>query len=222
MSFCPLPKTFLERLRAARPCRIVEIGAGDGGFAAVLGGHGASPWRIDRRPPWTGSAAQVVGDARELPLGEGTVDLLIAANLLRHVWPPPRGEAVPAEWLRCLAAGGKLYIFEDEPTARPRAARNYRDLQDFLAAVDPATRRPLLPRARFLARAAPGRTGSRWEWGVHPNLQPVRSPDSVIAWLRGGGGEAEGQAQRLAAAIARHGLAYGDYWWACWTAEGGR
>jgi SAM-dependent methyltransferase len=224
MSFSPLPTTLLEELAGRRGEPVVELGCGDGRLSALLEARGCAVWRLDRRPPWHGSAAQVVADAGALPLGEGSVGLLICANLLRHLWPPPGGRVVPDDWRRCLRAGGALFILEDEPRSRPAAVRHYRDLQAFLARVDPGGRRPLLPRQRFEARLA--RSGERggWRTGAGRNRYPA-DRRAAAALLRGTGtgtrDGGEGEAARLARAIARDGLDYGEYWWACWNgAEG--
>ncbi len=221
MSFSPLPATFLDdlRARARGRGRVVELGCGDGRFTAVLSSAGAAPLRIDRLPPWRGSVADVVADARTLPLADGSCDLVVAANLLRSFWPPPNGAAVPEDWRRCLRPGGALWIFEDEGLARPAAARNYRDLQDFLARIDPWGRRPLLPSARFRARLGAERAGGRWQLGRQRNTTAVGDREAVLRLLRGAGGAAGGEAARLEASILRNGLSYGVFWWARWSVE---
>ncbi len=216
MSFFPLPRTFLDDL-SPRPARVVELGCGDGRFTAVLRERGLRPLGLDRRSRRQGSAADVVADAVRLPLPDGGVDLLVAANLLRQVWPPGPSAAVPPGWLRCLRPGGLLYIFEDEPGGRPAAARNYRDLQRFLSLLAPGRRRPLLARARFARRLGAGAAG--WTLGRARNRWPVDA-GRVAAWLDTLGGGPEGEAARLAAAIRDRGLDYGTYWWARYRAEG--
>jgi len=235
MSFSPLPRTFLDDLRACRPDRVIEAGCGDGRFSAVLAACGVRPWRLDRRPPARGTVADAAADARELPLADGSCDLLVAANLLRQLWPLAGGAAVPPDWRRCLAAGGKLWIFEDEPSSRPAAARNYRDLQRFLAEVAPESRRPLLPRSRFVGRLGAERRDGRWAWGDAWNETGVDNLEAVLQLLRGtagrGGGRpaaaagavgpaAVGEAARLEGSLRRSGLSYGRFWWARWTAGG--
>lgn len=217
MSFSPLPATFLDDLRWARGRTVVELGCGDGRFTAVLRRHGARPVGLDRRRPAAGSAAAVVADARRLPLREGSVALLVAANLLRQLWPLPGRAAVPADWQRCLAPGGRLWVFEDEPTARPASARNYRDLQAFLARLDVWSRRPLLARAEFLRCLGGGPAADRWRCDAAANAERPGDLGPLLAGLESGGDEGEGR--RLAAAIRRHGLAYGDFWWARWQGE---
>lgn len=220
MSFFPLPPTFLEALQTARAGRFVEIGCGDGRFTALLTTAGARPWALDRRPPWVGSVAQVVADGRRLPLLDASLDLLVAANLLHHLWSPRAGSGLLDDWRRCLAPGGRLFIFEDEPAARPLAVRNHRDLQAFLARLDPQRRRPLLARGEFRRRQAGLAGGGVWRFGRQLNETAVADLDSLRGWLLGDRQAATGEARRLATAIGEHGLSYGHYWWASWSREG--
>jgi SAM-dependent methyltransferase len=217
MPFSPLPKTFLEDNRRLGSGTVVELGCGDGSFARLLRGAGARPWLLDRRHPRTGSAAGIVADAQDPPLPDGCVDLLVAANLLRHLAPPTRRRPVPPAWRALVRPGGCLYIFEDEPCAAPAAARNYRDLQVHLARIAPEWRRPLLA-ARTFARccAAERDATGEWSFGRRRNKWPS-NPDAVLRFLGGTDAEPDGgEAQRLSEAIAASGLDYGFYWWARW------
>ncbi len=221
MSFSPLPATFLDDLRRSRGRPCCELGCGDGAFSRVLAGLGLTPLRLDRRAPWAGSVADVVADAGALPLRSGSVALLVAANLLRHLWPPRERRPVPDDWCRCLAGDGVLWILEDEPAARPPAARNYRDAMAFLARIDPRGRGPLLPAAVFGARlGGPGATGG-WTVGSGPNRLAPERPEALAALLEGEGSHGAGEGARIAAAIRRDGLAYGACWWARWTPAAG-
>jgi SAM-dependent methyltransferase len=226
MSFFPLPTTLLEDLARFRGEPIVELGCGDGRLSAVLVAAGASLWRVDRRPPWAGSTADLVADARRLPFPAGRISLLICANLLRQLWPPRAGSPVPEEWRHCLRPGGVLFLLEDEPTASTPAAHNYRELQAFLARVAPQIRRPLLPRRRFLKRLRAEGELDDWRHGQARNDYPADAGE-VASWLRSSaeaGGTGSGRSEpgrhegiQLAEALERGGLGYGDYWWARWS-----
>jgi SAM-dependent methyltransferase len=230
MSFFPLPTTLLEDLARFRGEPIVELGCGDGRFSAVLMAAGAALWRVDRRPPWIGSAADLVADARMLPFKSGRIGLLVCANLLRQLWPPVSDRPVPDEWRRCLRPGGVLFLLEDEPTANPPAASHYRELQAFLARVAPQIRRPLLPRRRFLKRLSNAGELHSWRHGQRRNDYPA-DVGVVSSWLRSSAGAGEtrtgqqatgnDEGVRLAAALERDGLCYGDYWWARWSSGEG-
>jgi SAM-dependent methyltransferase len=219
MPFTPLPKTFLEDLRRHRAGLVVDLGCGQGDFGRLLQAEGVRPLGIDRRRPGSGTVADLVADAVDLPLGRHRVDLLVAANLLRQLWPLPGGAAVPERWQDCLAPGGRLYILEDEPVANPAPARNYRDLQDFLARLNPWGRGPLLPLAEFRqACDRCPRPGGRWQVGLQENEWPV-DPAPVASLLRTPDGDAAPEAQRILAAIEKTGLSYGTFWWARWIPE---
>jgi hypothetical protein len=221
MSFTPLPKKFLETLDHVRLGRSVELGCGDGRFCAVLNRHGLRPWRLDRRHPRLGTVADVVADARALPLADASLDLVISANLLRQLWPLPDGRPVPLQWQHSLQDQGRLYIFEDEPLVAPASARNYRDLQLLLARLDPPARRPLLPRAVFARHL--GRTSARsgrWHLGRLRNNLWSADVEAVLRWLVMLDPHRRGEAGRLWRAIRKHGLSYGKYWWACWSRDG--
>ncbi len=230
MSFFPLPTTLLEDLARFRGEPIVELGCGDGCFSAVLAAAGASLWRMDRRPPWAGSAADLVADARLLPFPTGGIGLLICANLLHQLWPPGGVRPVPDEWRRCLRPGGVLFLLEDEPTQSTPAAHNYMELQAFLARVAPQLRRPLLPRGRFLKRLRVAGELEGWRHGQARN-DYTADAGAVASWLRGSAGtgaagpgrQAPGgnEGVRLAEALERDGLGYGDYWWARWSSGEG-
>jgi SAM-dependent methyltransferase len=218
MSFSPLPGTFLEDLRERSRGRVVELGCGDGVFSSVLSDLSAHPLRLDRRSPRAGSVADLVADARRLPLRRGSVDMLVCANLLRHLWPVQDGAAVPPDWRGSLGPNGILWILEDEPAGRPPAARLYRDLQAFLAQLDPASRRPLLAQDRFVRRLREDRQpGGQWRLGRGWNAWPVDTV-AVKDLLRRLADDSQGPARELLIRVERFGLSYGPYWWACWTA----
>ncbi len=219
MPFSPLPKTFLEDLHERRHGRVVELGCGDGRLRDLLRAAGAAPVCLDRRPPSAGSVADLVADAGALPFPDGGISFLVAANLLRHLWPRLRPAVVPSSWQRCLARSGRLFILEDEPLAAPAAARHYRDLQVFLHQLAPWGRGPLLPRHAFEQALAdvPDSPG-KWRLGSQENRWPA-DPQVVLEMLRGTDQEPRGEAARLTAAISADGLSYGRCWWACWEPE---
>lgn len=220
MSFAPLPPIFLDDLRGCAAGPLVELGCGDGVFTAELRAHGASPLCLDRLPPRAGTVAAVVAEAADLPFRDGSVSLLVAANLLRHLGPRPRGEAVPPAWRRCLAPGGRLWIFEDEPVSRPAAARHYRDAARLLARIQPWGRGPLLPNRDFVAHLGAEARSRQWQSGEAVNTTSAREPEALVRLLLGSAGAAGGEAGRLAEAIGRDGLSYGKYWWARWACPG--
>ncbi len=223
MPFFPLPRTFLDDLGSlawsdARRMPVLELGCGDGAFTALLRERGIDVVTLDRRRPAAGTVAQVVGDALRPPVREGTCALVVAANLLRQVWPQVRGGRGPLAWSLLPAAGHALYLFEDEPAGEPASARNYRDLQGFLAQLAGVGREPLLAAATFRDARESWGWGGHWLDGQATNTWPA-DPDRILRWLAGRRRQPGGEADRLCRAIAAEGLSYGSYWWARWTWE---
>lgn len=214
MSFTPLPKIFTDLCLHAvlPPPRILELGCGDGCFRAVLADHGISCWGLDLVGPEGGTVVDVVGDARDLPVAGGSVDILLVPNLLRHLVPAEPALGFLEGWLEALKPGGFLFIFEDEPVTEPLAAAHYRDLQDFLSRLMPESRGPMLSLESFKARLTDRVPLSRWEFGTARNLQPLDA-STVLAFLEPVSGDS-GEIRRLQAGIRHDGLTPGDYWWA--------
>lgn len=229
MPFSPLPATLVDEVTRCAPGGVLELGSGHGAFTSILQGLGCRPWTLDRRGPPLGGRPQVIGDAMSPPFCGGFA-LVIAANLLRHVWRGVVSDG-PGVWQRLVAPGGRLWILEDEPCDQPRSARNYRDLQGLLAELQPGRHGRLLPRRAF--EDARGRWGQPdgWATGLVENTWPA-DVDEVIAMLaagqpaagqpEAGQPEAGGPVAALRASLERSGLSYGRYWWACWRHEGAR
>jgi SAM-dependent methyltransferase len=217
MSFSPLPNLFLEYLeRAGGPTgRLLDLGCGDGSFFLPLLHSGVRPVGIDRRGPAAGTVAAVVGDVHQPPVLRGSQDVVVAANLFRHIISDDPLARFLDQWQQLVKPHGALFLFEDEPARGPGPAGNYRDLQSFLCRLMPEARGPLLARSEFEnSFGAPASAGC-WEFGTCKNeLAPDR--DAVRRMLEGGGLTSGGEAARLSRAIEQEGLAYGDFWWACW------
>jgi hypothetical protein len=216
MPFTPLPAIFSADLASSGSREVLELGSGDGAFTEVLREFGAEPVTMDRGAAVMGIRAQVRGDALSPPFRR-RFDVVVAANLLRHLWREVAA-AGPTAWRDLVAPRGVLWILEDEPVAEPAPARHYRDLQAFLARLDPEGRGPLLARRRFEARARSWNWPGAWSGGEEANAWPVAGKD-VAAWLAAGVTTAGGEVDRLAGAIRREGLSYGRFWWARWQAE---
>ena len=210
MSFFPLPRIFLTDLESGADPQVVELGCGDGRFGAVIADAGVRAIGIDRRPRSCGTAADLVGDVVDPPLLPGSVQVLVAANLLRHL-DLPGPDAVPASWTGLLRPGGVLWIFEDEPGDATAGAANYADLQSWLARLVPG-RSPLLSLASFRDCFSPG-ADEGWSFGLAANEYPA-SVDGALAVLEPDFGDVEGEAGSLADRIRADGLGYGQYWWA--------
>ncbi|MEZ4389322.1 MAG: class I SAM-dependent methyltransferase [Candidatus Krumholzibacteriia bacterium] len=216
MPFSPLPATFLEDLARCGPGEVLELGSGHGAFTAVLAELGCRPVTLDRAGLWRGEGPDVVGDALAPPL-RTRFRVVVAANLVRHLWPrlKPSG---PGVWQDLVAPGGSLWLLEDEPCKRPQAARNYRDLQDLLAALQPLVRGPLLPQRAFLSASRGWPARGTWTAGQTANTWPA-DVEAVEAMLLAGRPAPGGPVASLLDSLARVGLSYGRYWWARWIPE---
>jgi SAM-dependent methyltransferase len=214
MPFDPLPRSLTELLDGpgASRLRAVELGCGDGRLLDLLRRRGLACVGLDRMPRVAGSAAELRGDACRPPLRSGSLDLVIAANLVRHLLPSQPGFGFLETWVSLLKPGGSVFILEDEPTDDPLSAARYRDLQDFLARLWPSARGPLVSGRSFRRRLPPSLAARVTDFGTGANAWP-QDAAAVVAMLRAGAPSAGGEATRLADAISAEGLSCGRQWW---------
>lgn len=214
MSFTPLPKTFTDIcLKRDSTCpQILELGCGDGRFREVLAGQGIFSWGLDQTGPEGGTVADVVGDALAPPVAVGSLDLLLAPNLLKHLVPADPALGFLSGWLKMLKPGGSLFIFEDDPRDIPAGVAHYRDLQEFLSRLMPESRGPLLPLEAFKARVSMLGFAACWDFGLVRNRQTIDA-EAALAFL-GQDGEPSGEPGRLMKVIRSDGLDPGYFWWA--------
>ncbi len=101
-----------ELRRLPAPGRALDIGAAGGGNTRVLLGHGWQPVALEFAP----TAAQIArergidvvrGDARELPVRTGSMDLVTAFDILEHI---EEDYLAAAEITRVLRPGGTALI----------------------------------------------------------------------------------------------------------------
>ncbi len=212
MSFSPLPGPFLHEAGAvaSRDHTAIELGAGDGALTGVLAGLGLRVTALDRRRPLPPGGPGLVGDALAPPLATGCCDLVVAANLLRHLAPRrPRLDFL-ADWVALLKPGGGLYLLEDAPRPATGPAGNYGRLQVLLAQLAPEARGPLLPAAGVWERI--GRLGLKAQGGTWENRWAL-DRDRVLELLAGGRPAPGSEVAALIAAIADEGIACGPAWW---------
>lgn len=212
LSFDPVPATITELCRLAPASwRALELGCGDGALRAHVRAAGAWCAGLDSAPRSLAAAVDVRGDARRPPVRERSLDLVLAANLVRHLVPADPELHFLDSWLALLRPGGSVFVLEDAP-APGAAAVNHRALQAFLAKVVPTGRGPLLTREGFMA-ALPARLRERVTGGgTDANRWPLDAA-AAVAMLEGGRPAPGGEADRLASAIRRYGLECGRMWW---------
>ncbi|MCP4571976.1 MAG: class I SAM-dependent methyltransferase [bacterium] len=211
MSFDPLPASLLTVLHRTRDGRILDLGCADGQLARLLDAQGAQVVGLDRMNlSGEGGFPFVVGDATRPPLRPAAWDLVIVANLLRHLPGAANDAELWYSWFDLLAAGGAFFVLEDEPAATAGPAGHYSRLQALLAGLP--GRGPLLPLADFrrLCRRGAVRIA---EDGWAANRYPMDA-GAVVEMLASGKPPPGSEAAILAADIARDGIAAGHYWWA--------
>lgn len=100
-----------QRIRAARPSRLLDVGSGLGDLCVWAKAHlAADVVAVDSSPRMVELAARagviaVRADLRELPFARASFDCVVAQSVLYHV--PDPGTAI-AELARVLDAGGLL------------------------------------------------------------------------------------------------------------------
>jgi len=99
---------------------VLDVGCGDGGLARAMAAQGAHVTGIETSPrqlekaqatPRVRDEHFLSGRAQELPVGDGTVDLVVFANSLHHV-PVADQPLALKEAARALKAGGLLFVSE--------------------------------------------------------------------------------------------------------------
>ena len=215
MPFHPLPTIFAEEISRLDPDTdtVLELGSGEGHFRALLADLGHTCLGLERRHPASGVQCDVVGDARRPPVRAGSVSVLVAANLVRHLTPRHHLAKWVAHWRGLLKPGGALFLFEDEPSQATIGTRNFRDLQAFLARLMPETRGPLLSLARFREMVVAPEEPAQWTFGRQRNQETI-SATEVVRFLSGGQGTPTGPVAGLIRSIGRDGLDPGEFWWA--------
>ena len=216
MPFSPLPRSLLDRLTAIGRAGgvAVELGCGDGRCAELFRPLGVDLIGLDSTGPELGTTARIVGDALRPPLAPGSLSLLVAANVVRHLLPADPQARFLQCWRSLLSPSGWLLILEDEPTLERAASRNYAAWQDVLRRLAAGRRGPLLPLASFRA-LLPRTQRALWSCGRQRNRYPLQV--ARVLELIDRGGPAAGAADAcgpLRAAIIADGMDYGDYWWA--------
>jgi len=226
LPFKPFPKNFLDLLSDLEGlplARVLDLGSGEGAFGHLLAESGIQVVELDCSALASGGSIPLRADALHPPILPGRLDCLLAGNLLRHLLVQDAEGAFLNRWLDLLKPGGTLFIFEDEPTLSEPAARNFLDLQAFLADLQPTRRGPLISRDFFLKWAKVLNPAQYWQSGIQMN-QNTPDANAVCQMLSANGTEPipGGVAGELLAAIDQYSLSYGSFWWASATIDGQR
>lgn len=213
MSFSPLPAEFLfclQELKSRTFPQILDLGSGGGFFASLLAAEGLPTWGLDLMPRQAGAVVDLRGDALAPPIRPGSLDCLLAGNLIHHLLAQDSTLSFIDGWLELLKPGGWLFIFGDEPAVGDDpAASNYGHLQDFLASLMPERRGVLISRASFIEQVSALSPELTWQSGLQKNEQ-LPDIESVRRMLGG----STGSPPPILRAIEKSGLSYGRYWWA--------
>lgn len=214
MSFWPFPKNLLAELHAGASIGPwVEIGAGDGRLCTRLSQAVRPGLALDLRPALLlGMPRALGGDARALPLLDGSLGACLFADVMRHLRPEDRARAA-LECARVLRPGGRVLVLEDDPEARDAAEQNYRSVLDLLAAYDPS---------RGAALAIDRATESMLEHvgvctlsGVAENEESVVDPLAPLRWMRARTSAENitlgSRLDALEEAVQAHGMRYGRF-----------
>jgi ubiquinone/menaquinone biosynthesis C-methylase UbiE len=105
-------RELFERFLPAPPAYVLDVGGGTGIHASWLAEHGYEVHLLDPVQQHVDTAATYgtfrasVGDARQLPESDGTVDAVLMLGPLYHLVDPADRRAALAEALRVLRPGG--------------------------------------------------------------------------------------------------------------------
>ncbi|HEB79365.1 MAG TPA: class I SAM-dependent methyltransferase, partial [Rhodospirillales bacterium] len=100
--------------------RVADVGCGNGSLARLMVRHGAEVIGVECNPvqlekafaePPAGGETYVSGRAEDLPLEDGSMDIVVFFNSLHHVAVDRQAAAI-TEAARALKTGGLLYAAE--------------------------------------------------------------------------------------------------------------
>jgi len=196
---------------------MLDLGAGEGRFAARLHQLGLTTIQVDRTFSTDDDQPRVCADLLSLPFGAESVGGIVLANVARH-FPSATRSSLANECARTLRPGGTVLLLEDVGEARDPAETNYRDTLRWLAEYDP-TRGGVLDaaEARLSFSAA---LGPPVDEGITENAEEVLAPERPLDWLRSRMEHPPQAFQQLARSVQRHGMTYGPYWFQIYLRHG--
>jgi tRNA (cmo5U34)-methyltransferase len=136
----PLAMALVARAAAAttpHARHVLDVGCGAGNYTLKLleAIPGLDATLIDLSRPMldravervgratTGTVTAVQGDVREVELGEGRFDVILAAAVLHHLRADDEWQAVFAAFHRALRPGGSVWVFDVVESAIPAVQR---------------------------------------------------------------------------------------------------
>lgn len=194
-----LATVLLARFRGQRALSVAEVGGGTGELGAAVVATAANQrkidyLRIDRSPNLLAAQAAmnvgtrgIAGDALDLPIPDGTIDLLIANEVIadlpserdEHGWKNTGAEQFVRECARVLKPRGTAYLSEfgsldDDPEEteqldHPEVSIRFSTLARLAEGL--GMRAEIIPIAEFLSIDLE----ARWLW--RPHLAAVRAVD---------------------------------------------
>jgi SAM-dependent methyltransferase len=136
--------SYLSELEIGVGSRVLEVGSGTGAVTRALAGHApeAVVTGVDPSPTFVAKAAELssghdgltfdVGDARSLPYGDGSFDVVVFHTTLCHI---PGPETALREALRVLGRDGVLVVFDGDYATTTVATGDFDPLQPCVEAI---------------------------------------------------------------------------------------
>jgi ubiquinone/menaquinone biosynthesis C-methylase UbiE len=136
--------SYLSEVEIGDGSRVLEVGSGTGAVTRALAGHapGAVVTGVDPSPTFVAKAAELssghdgltfdVGDARSLPYGDGSFDVVVFHTTLCHI---PGPETALREALRVLDRDGVLVVFDGDYATTTVATGDFDPLQPCVEAI---------------------------------------------------------------------------------------
>jgi SAM-dependent methyltransferase len=125
----------LERWLPAAPASILDVGGGPGRYAEWLAHRGYSVTLFDPVPKHIDQArargvSAELGDARELPVADHSVDAVLLLGPLYHLPSPADRAVVIQEAVRCVVPGGVVIAAGMSRWAKPIVKATLGELDD--------------------------------------------------------------------------------------------
>lgn len=117
--------------------RILDVGAGDGLIAHVIGARGVELDTIAVRLAQGHGVDVIEGNAGSLPFDAGSFDAVLLGDVIEHL-PDPLPASALREAHRVLCSGGTLYV-TTPPERKPLRPYHYREYtpESLQSAVEP-------------------------------------------------------------------------------------